>query len=113
MSAVPQIDYSNIEQPQGTTPSKWIPPRHVYFGKRDAEGNMEQEPTYSYKPFPAMMYAQEGGKIVARLVKDEKEAANLGAEWKDSPAKLGLVTAPAFGEKGVKDAKPEKLGLPK
>lgn len=94
-----EIDYSAIPPPKSEPVNSWRPPRHVYFGRKDAEGNMEQEPVYKHQPYPSMRYAKVNGKIAARLVHSAEEEKALGSDWKDTPAAHGLETAPAFGTK--------------
>lgn len=101
-----EIDYSHVPNPLGVEASRWKAPRHVYFGRKLEDGTMEDEPTYVHKDFPSLRYALQGNKIVARQVENAAELAELGDEWKDTPAAFGYVSAPSF-----EDAAAKKSGL--
>lgn len=93
-----EIDYSEIKQEyKPTANSNWRPPRHVYFGKRDEDGNMAVEPVYIHQEFPRIMYAMKDEKIVARMANNEQDKLTLQSEgFEVSPAAFGYVSAPSF-----------------
>lgn len=95
-----EIDYSGIVEDVPAAQNSWRPPRHVYFGKRNPEsGQMDEEPIYSHKPYPAYFYKMKDGKIVPRIVRSDEELAAVKADgWFDTPAKLGYIGAPSFEE---------------
>ncbi len=91
-----EIDYSNIQKNDVVLDEEWEPPQHRYFGKKLPNGKTEKEPVYIHSSFPAMMYAKVNGNITAKVVNTPAEKAALGDDWKDTPEKLGLITAPSF-----------------
>jgi hypothetical protein len=95
-----EIDYSGLVEDVPAQQQAWRAPRHVYFGKRDQNsGQMEEEPVYSHKAFPAYFYKMKEGRIIPRVVKNEEELAAVKADgWFDTPAKLGYIGAPSFDE---------------
>ena len=107
-----EIDTSLIKQEPSGTPQTWRPPRHVFFGKKGTDGQMEEEPTYVYQAFPCMLYKPLDGKLSAVLVhNDEDKAARIAEGYADSPAKFGVITAPSFEQMNA-PAEPEVKPLP-
>lgn len=109
-----EIDYSEVPQAPATTQSRWIPPRHVYFGPKDAEtGQMLPEPHYEHQDFPCFLYKQENGKTKARIVKNADEKTALSADgWAATPAAFGVVTTPSFEQRIASEQK-RSPGRPK
>lgn len=104
------IDFGDIRQP-ALPQQPWKAPRHIHFGPKNPEtGQMEDEPVYEYKPYPAMRYKPENGAIRASQVNTEAEELALGDGWYDSPAKFGAITAPTFEQSRLP---PPKLTQPK
>ena len=100
-----EIDYSGIPQAPSTAPSAWRPPRHVFFGKKGADGIMEDEPVYVHQSFPCMLYKMRGETVTACIVQDADQLAQRTADgWADSPAKFGIVTAPTFDQVAAMEA---------
>lgn len=93
-----EIDTSNIQQAPATQSSSWRAPRHVYFGKKGADGIMEDEPVYVHRPFPAMLYkVNTEKKLMACIVQNDAELKSRAADgWENSPEKFGIFTAPSF-----------------
>jgi hypothetical protein len=95
-----EIDYSAVPQTHVVTSQEdWEPPVHKFFGKKDPQtGKMEKEPTYYHQEYPRLMYNKIDDKIVARLVRDEKEKIALGEGWETTAAKFGYLSCPSFEE---------------
>jgi hypothetical protein len=82
---VEDIDYSRVPEPQVVKPNVWKPPKRVYYGKRDEDGQMEDEPALNtgkgeHVEYPRFMYARVGGKVSAALVNNDEEKDALGKE---------------------------------
>jgi hypothetical protein len=118
-----EIDYSNIPSPAATPAEEtWEPPPHKYFGPKDPKnGKRLPEPVYQHQEFPRTMYAKQGGKITARLVRSQEEVEALGPDWKKNPGELGYIGAPSFeqalemkkkAEPVKAEEKRETLGVP-
>ena len=96
ISAV-EIDTSQIKQEPSGQQQTWRAPRHVFFGKKGADGVMEDEPVYSHQKYPCMLYKPVDDKLSAILVhSDDEFTSRLADGYADSPAKFGIVTAPSF-----------------
>lgn len=96
-----EIDYSQVQSvnPTVAADESWEAPPHKYFGPKDPKnGKRLPEPVYVHQEYPRMMYAKEGGKIVAKLVKSDEEKEKLGADWKKNPGELGYIGAPSFDQ---------------
>lgn len=94
-----EIDTSNIQQAPAATQSSWRAPRHIYFGKKGADGVMEEEPVYAHQSFPKMIYKMRGEVVLAEIVNNTVEHQDkLTAGWRDSPADFGIITAPSFDQ---------------
>lgn len=94
-----EIDYSEIPQSAvHRSEEEWEPPVHKFFGKSLPNGKKEKEPVYSHQEYPRMVYAQENGKIKARIVNSDEEYAKLGDGWEKTPAVFGYIGAPSFAE---------------
>ncbi len=117
-----QLDYSAIVQKPSTSTSRWKPPPHKFFGKKDAEGMPESEPVYVHQDYPAMRYKAVDGKIGVVLVDTKDEDELFAADgYKNTPAAFGYVGAPDIQtvlkmraeaeERAAKEAK-KTLGLP-
>jgi hypothetical protein len=107
-----EIDVSQIKQEPSTVKQAWKPPRHVFFGKKNEDGSMEDEPVYAYQAYPCMLYRPMDDKLAAILVHDDAEkAARIAEGYADSPAKFGIVTAPSF-EQNNAPLEPEVKPLP-
>lgn len=103
------IDYSAVKPPEADKTTAWgKAPKHVYFGPRDANGEMLPEPASTYAKFPRFMYAKKDNGLAARVVASQAEQDALGAEWKESPAEHGIFTAPSFEQ--MQDVTSEKRG---
>lgn len=90
------IDYGLIDHAVVEAVADWEPPKHVYFGKKLANGRMEVEPTYKHQEFPKMLYAKIEGRVRADIAKDQTDLDNMTARgFVDSPAAFGLETAPS------------------
>lgn len=89
-----EIDESDIPVPPSFDITNWEPPRHVYFGPKDARGRMAPEPKKSGAKFPSVRYAKTENGLKTRQVETAEEAAALGPEWKESPADFGYMTHP-------------------
>lgn len=97
--ANPEMDYSGIVEAPATQKSTWRAPRHVFFGKKDADGVMEDEPKYEYKALPAHFYKMVEGRIIVKVIQSEDELkAAKDDGWKDTPAAFGYIGAPSFEE---------------
>jgi hypothetical protein len=109
-----EIDYSNIPSPSSTPAEEtWEPPPHKYFGPKDPKtGKRLPEPVYVHQEFPRTMYAKQGEKIIARLVRSQEEVEALGQDWKKTPGELGYIGAPSF-EQAQAMKKPEEPQVPK
>lgn len=94
------IDDSEIKEVPSFKPSRWAPPRHVYFGPKDPDtGEPLPEPTYVYKEFPLMLYKLEGRKLKVVVAKDGDEKGDrIGQGYRLSPADWGIVTCPSFDQ---------------
>ena len=92
-----EIDFSAIAPAPASKPTQWKPPRHVFFGKKDPEtGDLETEPVYSHQAFPAILYKQTDGNVMANIAKNQPEKdAMLADGWAETPAKFGMITAPS------------------
>ena len=94
-----ELDYSVNPEAIPEQKSGWRPPRHVFFGKKDADGVMEEEPVYSHKEYPTYLYKMSGDRIVAKIAKNEAEAlAFFDDGYKKTPAAFGYIGAPSFDE---------------
>lgn len=108
-----EIDYSAVVPPAASTDtSEWEPPFHKFFGRRLENGRTEKEPIYSYKEFPAFVYAMKNGKISAKIVHSADEVKSLGEGWEKSPAAFGLVSAPSFEQNLQGAEEPARRGRP-
>jgi len=92
-----EIDFSGLKVEQPKPRNDWRAPPHVYFGKRDENGMMEQEPVYQYQKYPAFYYKLIDGKIIPKLVNSDEEVAELRKDgWRETPAAFGYIGAPSF-----------------
>lgn len=90
-----EIDNSDIPQPPPPDVTQWEPPRHVYFGPKDARGRMLPEPKNVFVPYPSTRYMKTASGLRTRHVMNADEDAALDPEvWKHSPADFGYVTHP-------------------
>lgn len=92
-----EIDNSDIPQPVLVDVTRWEPPRHVYFGPRDAAtGRMAKEPPKSTAMYPSTRYTMlADGRLRAKHVATAEEDAALDPDqWRHSPADWGLTTHP-------------------
>lgn len=101
----PALDFSDlVVPPTGTAEEDYEPPRHVFFGKKDARGKMEKEPVYHHQAFPKMLYKLEAGRIRTTLVQDERGfKVYLKDGWSEDPADFGYIGAPS--QEQILDAK--------
>ena len=107
-----EIDTSQIKQEPSTVVQSWRAPRHVYFGKKSPDGQMEDEPVYVHQSYPCMLYKPLDDKLSAILVhNDAEKAARIAEGYADSPAKFGVITAPSF-EQMNSPAEPEVKPIP-
>lgn len=101
-----EIDYSAIPEVAPAKPHKWVAPRHVYFGPKDADGTPMPEPDYVPQYFPSIRYGMQDGKIKAVQVNTKEEAeAYEGKGYTDTPASFGLETAPSFAAQKIIEPK--------
>lgn len=95
-----EFDYSAITEPVSGQPSAWEAPRHVYFGPRDQNtGRMAQEPVYTHKSFPAMLYKKAGGRVVVQIAQGQADMDRMKNEgFTPNLAELGIITAPSHDQ---------------
>lgn len=102
-----EIDYSDIPEVQvAKSQNKWVPPRHVYFGPKDADGSPLPEPVYEHQEYPRAMYIRAGEKLKAGIAKDETQCREMMEKgYKKSLADFGIITAPSFDQaKAMREA---------
>lgn len=90
-----QLDYSAIIQKPHIPTTRWQPPPHKFFGRKDADGMPTPEPVYVHQDYPAMRYKAKDGKIGVVLVDTAAEDELFKADgYENSPAAFGYVGAP-------------------
>lgn len=101
-----EIDYSQLPPSAPVrNEEEWEPPVHKYFGTKDKQtGKMQKEPVYVHQEYPRTVYAKQGNKIVARLVKSDEELKALGKGWEKNPSAFGFIGAPSHEEQIKIDA---------
>lgn len=118
-----QLDYSAIIQKPHTPTTRWQPPPHKFFGRKDADGMPTPEPVYVHQDYPAMRYKAKDGKIGVVLVDTAAEDELFKADgYENSPAAFGYVGAPDIQtvlkmraeaeDRAAKEATKKTLGLP-
>ncbi len=117
-----QLDYSAIVQKPHVSNSRWTPPPHKFFGRKDADGMPTPEPVYVHQDYPAMRYKAVDGKISVVLVDTAAEDELFSADgYKNTPAAFGYVGAPdiqtvlkmrAEAEERASAEQKKTLGLP-
>jgi len=110
-----EIDDSAIPQPPAVDITAWEPPRHVYFGPKDARGRMAKEPPKSTALYPSTRYAKQGEGLKTIHVASAEDDSRLGPEWKHSPEDHGFITHPTRAQIAAMNAEPEvnKGGRPR
>jgi hypothetical protein len=91
-----EFDYSRIPSVEAGVPSRWKPPKRAYFGPKDANGEMIDEPVYVHVEFPRAMYLLEGNRMIVDLANDQEGKDALVAEgFRLTPGDWGIFTAPS------------------
>ncbi len=93
-----EIDYSGLPT---TAPQRneeeWEPPQHKYFGPKNPQtGKKLPEPVYVHQEYPRTVYAKQGNRIVAKLVRSDEELKALGKGWEKNPSAFGFIGAPSY-----------------